>query len=136
MLRRLPVGGSDSISLAAVACNAPASDAPNMPANRFERGAVVRCNDRTWIVWTYPRGLRSADPIALPVTSQTGPRHRSQVRLTLGGRAVLVHLLDPVSLPRHDCERIGQCNAEIVATIAASMQRAIDAAEIERRQVA
>jgi hypothetical protein len=104
-----------------------------MPADRFERGAVVRCNNRTWIVWTYPRGLRFADPIALPLMPQTGPRHRSHVRLTLGSQPLLVHLLDRVSLPHLDCERIGQCNAEIVALLAASMQRAIDAAEAERQ---
>jgi hypothetical protein len=101
---------------------------------RFERGAVVRCNSRTWIVWTYPGGDGFADPIALPVMSQTGPRHRSQERLDLAGRAILVHLLDPVSLPGDACERIGQCAPDIVSRLAASMQRAIDAAELERRR--
>ena len=104
-----------------------------MPADRFERGAIVRCNNRTWIVWAYPRGLRFADPVALPVTPQTGPLHRSQVRLKLGGRPVLVHLLDPVTIPHGDCERIAQCGEATVAMLAASMQRAIDAAETERQ---
>ena len=103
--------------------------------DRFERGAIVRCNNRTWIVWAYPRA-RFAEPIALPVTPQTGPLHRSQIRLTLGGRPVLVNLLDPVSIPSRDCERIAQCNAETIAILAASMQRAIDAAETERQRVA
>jgi hypothetical protein len=104
-----------------------------MPVDRFERGAVVRCNNRTWIVWAYPRGLRHADPIALPVMPQTGPLHRSQARLSLAGRPVLVHLLDPVSLPRHNCERIAQCGEATLALLAASMQRAIDAAEADRQ---
>lgn len=102
---------------------------------RFERGAVVRCNSRTWIVWAYSRGFGLCDPIALPVMPQTGPRHRSQERLDFGGRPVLVHLLEPVTLPRLDCERIGTCTPEIVARLAASMQRAIDAIEAERPRV-
>jgi hypothetical protein len=106
-----------------------------MPANRFERGAVVRCNDKTWIVWSYPRGLRFADPIALPVMPQTGPRHRSHARLDLGGRPVLVHLLDPVSLPQRECERIAQCDPAIVTMLANSMQRAIAAREAEQNAV-
>jgi hypothetical protein len=107
-----------------------------MPADRFERGAIVRCNNKLWIVWTYPRRERFADPIALPVMPQTGPRHRSQIRLTLGGRPVLVHLLDPVSLPHLGCEQIGQCVDTVVALLGASMQRAIDAASSERQRVA
>ena len=103
-----------------------------MPANRFERGAIVRCNNRTWIVWTHPRGARFADPLALPVTPQTGPRHRAQVRLDLAGRPVLVHLIDPVSLPHNACVQIGRCSDAIVAVLAASMQRAIDAEAIEQ----
>jgi hypothetical protein len=99
---------------------------------RYERGAVVRCNSRTWIVWTYSRGQGICDPIALPVMPQTGPRHRSQARLDLGGRAVLVHLLDRVTLPRLDCEHVGQCTPDIVSSLAASMQRAIDAHEADR----
>ena len=95
----------------------------------------MRCNSRTWIVWTYPRGVRFADPIALPVMPQTGPRHRSQERLDLAGRAILVHLLDPVSIPGRDCELIGQCTPEIVSLLAASMQRAIAAAELEQRRM-
>jgi hypothetical protein len=103
-----------------------------MPADRFERGAVVRCNNKLWIVWTYPRG-RFANPTALPVMPQTGPRHRSQIQLTLGGRPVLVHLLDPVSISQHDCEQIGQCGDTAITLLATSMQRAIDAAEAEKR---
>lgn len=100
---------------------------------RFERGAVVRCNFRPWIVWAYPHGKGCIDPIALPVMPQTGPRHRSQLRLDLAGHAVMVHLLDPVRLPRDACEWVGQCTPEIVSLLAASMQRAIDAAELERQ---
>jgi len=103
-----------------------------MPVNRFERGAVVRCNNSMWIVWAYPRGQRHADPIALPVMPQTGPRHRAQVRLDFAGRAVLVHLLEPASLPHGECQLIGQCAEPIVALLSGSMQRAIDAAELER----
>ena len=107
-----------------------------MPANRFERGAVVRCNNSTWIVWAYPHGQRHADPIALPVMSQTGPRHRAQVRLDIAGRAVLVHLLDPASLPRGECQLIGQCAEPVVALLQGSMQRAIAAMELERADAA
>jgi hypothetical protein len=107
-----------------------------MPVNRFERGAVVRCNNRTWIVWAYPLGQRHADPIALPVKPQTGPRHRAEVRLDFAGRRVLVHLLDPVSLPHGECRLIGQCAEPVVALLTGSMQRAIAASEAERSVVA
>ena len=103
-----------------------------MHPTRYARGAVVRCNTRTWIVWTYSRGQGICDPIALPVMPQTGPRHRSQERLDFGGRSVLVRLLEPTPLARQDCELIGQCTPEIVARLAISMQRAIDAIETER----
>jgi len=63
---------------------------------------------------------------------QTGPRHRAQVRLDFAGRAVLVHLLEPASLPHGECQLIGQCAGPIVALLSGSMQRAIDAAELER----
>jgi len=104
-----------------------------MTANRFERGAVVRCNNRTWIVWAYPSGLRFADPLALPVMPQTGPRHRAQVRLTFASKPVMINLLDRISLPHLECQQIGQCTEEIVALLGASMQRAIDAEQTERR---
>jgi len=107
-----------------------------MPVIRFDRGAVVRCHDKTWIVWAYPSGRRHANPLALPVTRQTGPRHRAQVRLDLAGRAVLVHLLDPVSLPRGECQLIGQCAEPVVALLTGSMQRAIAALELERADAA
>lgn len=91
----------------------------------------MRCNARTWIVWTYPGRDGFADPVALPVMPQTGPRHRSHVRLDFAGRAILVHLLDPVSLPRLGCQQIGQCAPEIVSLLAASMRRAIAASAFE-----
>lgn len=100
--------------------------------NRLDRGAVVRCNDRTWIVWAYPPG-RFADPIALPLVAQNGPLHRSHARFDFAGRPVLVRCLDPARLPRERCAPIGQCTPEIIQTIAASMRRAIEASEIEAR---
>ena len=105
-----------------------------MSASRLERGAIVRRNDKTWIVWAYPRERGHADPIALPVMHQTAPRHRSQVRLDLGGKPVLAHLLDPVSLRHRDCQPIGQCSADTVAMLAASMQRAVDASASEQHR--
>jgi hypothetical protein len=106
-----------------------------MPAKPLQRGAVVRCNSRIWIIWADPAGVRAGDPIALPLVPQTGPLHRSQARLDFDGRAVLVHLLDPVSLPRRDCEPIAQCAPEIVVMLAAAMQRAIAANAFEHRFV-
>jgi hypothetical protein len=107
-----------------------------MQVTRYERGAVVRCNNKTWIVWTYPKGPRAGNPIALPVMPQTGPRHRSHARFALGGRPVLVHLLDPVQLRHADCAFIGQCSDDIVSHLAESMRRAIQASTAEQRQVA
>lgn len=95
-----------------------------MPDNPLPRGAVVRRDSRSWVVWN--------DPIALPLDPQTGPRHRSHVRLDFGGRAVLVRCLDPVLL-REGYQVVGQCDPDIVARIATTIQRAIDAAAIERR---
>ena len=95
----------------------------------------MRCNSRTWIVWSYPDGKPSADPIALPAMPQTGPRHRSHARLDFAGKAILVHLLEPATLPARDCELVGQCTPEIVALLAFSMRRAIASHEIEHRHV-
>jgi hypothetical protein len=131
------MGGSDSAILAAVALRGLAEPPPNPPdhvTNRFERGAVVRCDDRTWIVWAYPPG-RFADPIALPLVARNGPLHRSHVRLDFADRPVVVRCLDPATLPRDRCARIGQCTPEIIATIAVSMRRAIEASQIEARDV-
>jgi hypothetical protein len=102
-----------------------------MPTNRFERGAVVRCKNRDWIVWAYPRGQRHADPLVLPITAQTGPRHRSQMRVDYGGKAMLVHLLDPVTLVGRECAPIGQCDDDMISAIASSMRRAIEANQTE-----
>lgn len=103
-----------------------------MPTHRLNRGAVVRCNDKTWVVWSCPPKWGGADPIVLPMKPQTAPRHRSQVALYFDGRQVLVHLLTPVTLPRRDCEPIAQCSEEIVSLLAVLMQRAIDADGFER----
>jgi hypothetical protein len=104
-----------------------------MPETHLARGAVVRCDSRTWIVWTYPAGAHGADPIALPLEPQTGPRHRSHVRLDFAGRASIVRLLRPTTIPRSRCERLGQCGPDIVASIAVSMRRALEADAAERR---
>src|SRR4029077_198487 len=107
-----------------------------MPKARFERGAVVRCNASTWIVWTYPPRLKSADPIAFPVATPTAPLHRSHVRLVglapWGRRPVIIDTSGPQSLPHLDCELIGQCNDEVVSLIADTMRRALAAREMER----
>lgn len=105
-----------------------------MAENRFERGAIVRCNNRTWIVWSYPRMRGHVDPWVLPVIPQTGPRHRSHVRLVLGGKRVLVQVLEHSTLPHADCVPIGQCSPATVAILGASMQRAIEADAMEQRQ--
>jgi hypothetical protein len=104
-----------------------------MTANRFERGAIVHREDRTWIVWSYPRPLRHAQPVGLPLVHQTQPLHRSHVRFKLAGATVIVQTLDAETVPR-DCEQIGQCSDLIVAMIEQTMRRAIEAEQVERRE--
>jgi hypothetical protein len=107
-----------------------------MGKQRFERGAVVRCQDQNWIVWSYPRGKRYVDPIALPVSVQTAPQHRSHVRiagaaLDLPDRPMVIRTLDGRSIPQSECVPIGQCGERIVRLIELTMQRATEARTIE-----
>jgi hypothetical protein len=102
-----------------------------MKKTRFERGAVVRCQDQAWIVWTYPRG-RFVDPLALPVAVQNAPLHRSHVRLVdaslgLGDRVLIVRTLEAQTVLGDQCVLIGQCHDQIIAAIDRTMRRAIEA---------
>jgi hypothetical protein len=105
--------------------------------SRFERGAVVRCQDQAWIVWTYPRGRGFVDPLALPISAQTAPLHRSHVRLAdaalgLGDRVLIVRTLDALTVPGDLCVLIGQCSDQIIAAIDRTMRRATEAHEREQ----
>jgi hypothetical protein len=130
-LREFPTGGSNLASVAAGAIRATASDQTHTMKSRFERGAVVRCQDQAWIVWTYPRG-RFADPLVLPVAVQNAPLHRSHVRLLdaslgLGDRVLIVRTLDAQSVPGAECVLIGQCSDLNIAALDRTMRRAIEA---------
>jgi hypothetical protein len=100
--------------------------------SRFERGAVVRCQDQAWIVWAYPRGRGFVDPLVLPVSAQTAPLHRSHVRLVdaslgLGDRVLIVRTLEAQTVLGDQCVLIGQCHDQIIAAIDRTMRRAIEA---------
>ncbi len=107
-----------------------------MASSRFERGTVVRCQDQTWIVWTYPRGKRYVDPIALPVAAQNAPQHRSHVRITgaplgLPDRMMVIRTHDAQTISRRDCVAIGQCSERTIGVIDLTMRRASEARERE-----
>src|SRR5215469_2951619 len=101
-----------------------------MPRDRFERGAIVAYLGRNWVIWSYPRA-RSAEPTALPIMPQSGPRHRSQVRIDLSGRACLVHTLEPATLVSADCELREQLSFATIAQIELTMRRAAEARDLE-----
>lgn len=107
-----------------------------MPKSRYERGAIVRCRNQLWIVWAYPRAVKFADPIALPVGAQTAPLHRAHLRLDFPtltrNRPVIVRTLDPQSLPRDECEQLGQLSHEIIARIGQTIERANAAIALEK----
>ncbi len=96
----------------------------------------MRCQDQPWIVWTYPRGKRFVDPLALPVSAQTAPLHRSHVRLAdaalgLGDRVLIVVRTPRGANPRFEtsaCKRsVTDCSDKIIAAIDLAMRRAIEA---------
>lgn len=108
---------------------------------RFERGAVVRCQRQTWVIWTYPRA-KVADPIALPMRTQTTPLHRSHARIEplpvyqLGVNAVLIATLEPRRIPHRECEQVAQLDIAAVDRIAQVMHHAREAEQREDRMLA
>lgn len=100
-----------------------------MSINRYPRGAVVRCYDKTWIVWDYVERQECYD--ALPVKAQTGPLHRSQLRLDVYGKSVVVHLLSSTALLPDDCRFVEQCDPATVSMIEVRMRRAEEANRFE-----
>jgi len=102
-----------------------------MARDRFERGAVVAYLGRNWVVWSYRRAHRYAEPVALPVVPQTGPRHRSHVRIDLSGRTCLIQTLEPLSLVAADCVLVGQLPFSTIAEIDLTMRRAAQARDME-----
>jgi hypothetical protein len=101
-----------------------------MGRDRFERGAVVVYLGRNWVVWSYPR-VRDAEPVALPIVPQTGPRHRSCVRVDLRGRTCLIQTLEPLSLVAADCTLLEQLPFSTIAEIDLTMRRAAQARDME-----
>ena len=101
-----------------------------MGRDRFERGAVVAYLGHNWVVWSYPRA-RYAEPLALPIVPQTGPRHRSQVRVDLRGRTCLIQTLEPLSLVSADCTLVEQLPFSTIAEIDLTMRRAAQARDME-----
>lgn len=101
-----------------------------MSRERFERGAVVAYSGRSWVIWSYPRA-RYAEPLALPIVPQHGPRHRSHVRVDLGGRAVMIQTLDAVPLVGADCMQTGRLTHDVISEIEQTMQRAALARDLE-----
>ena len=101
-----------------------------MSRDRFERGAVVASLGRNWVVWSYTRA-RYAELLALPIVPQTGPRHRSQVRIDLRNRACLIQTLDLVPLVSADCILLEQLPFNVIAEIEITMRRAAHARDLE-----
>jgi hypothetical protein len=101
-----------------------------MKREHFERGAVVAFQGRNWVVWSYPRA-RYAEPLALPVVPQTGPRHRSHVRVDLRKRTCVIHTLDLVPLVSADCLLLEQLPFDAIAEIELTMRRAAHARDLE-----
>jgi hypothetical protein len=101
-----------------------------MKREHFERGAVVASLGRNWVVWSYPRA-RYAEPLALPIVPQTGPRHRSHVRIDLRNRACLIQTLDLVPLVAADCMLLEQLPFNVIAEIELTIRRAVHARELE-----
>lgn len=105
---------------------------------RLERGTVVSCGGQYFLIWAYSGG-RYGDPVALPVLAQTGPRHRSHVRLT-GSKALglperstmVVRTLEARQVPGRECRQIGQCGFELITQIDLTMRRATEAEARER----
>jgi hypothetical protein len=102
-----------------------------MARERFERGAVVAYQGRTWIVWAYQRA-RYAEPFALPVVAQTRPLHRSHVRLDLGSGPLVVHVLDRQQIVAAYCLSLGQLDDAQIAQIAQTIGRAIEVHTMEQ----
>jgi hypothetical protein len=101
-----------------------------MKREHFERGAVVASLGRNWVVWSYPRA-RYAEPLALPIVPQTGPRHRSHVRVDLRKRTCVIHTLDLVPLVSAECLLLEQLPFDAIAEIELTMRRAAHARDLE-----
>lgn len=87
-------------------------------------------------MWNYPRG-KFVDPFVLPIVAQTGPLHRSHVRLTgpsfgMHGHALVIRTLEAGTVPRQQCQQVAQCSEAVIALIEITMRRANDAEACEQ----